>query len=83
MPSPESTNCTPRKGNFCTGAAAAASEQVAGACRSAPDSGAVIGTGVAVEGEEAIILDTKFVESATVSVEGRAKQTNREIAGLI
>ena len=57
------------------------------ACRSAPDSGAVnvaiIGTGVATAGEEAIIPDTEFTESATVSVDGRARQTDRKIAGPI
>ena len=60
---------------------------MASACRSAPDSGAVnvaiIGTSEAVEGEEAIIPDTKFVESTTVPVEGRARQIDQEIAGLI
>ena len=43
---------------------------------------AVIGTSEAAE-EETIISDIDFVESATVSGQGRARQTDQEIAGLI
>ena len=60
---------------------------MAGTCICAPDSGAVdaavVGTNEATEGEKTVILDTGFAESATASVEGRARQTDREVAGPI
>ena len=85
-PSPELTDCTPGKGNLSTGAAAATGGQATGACGGTPDPGsaemAVIGTSEAIE-EGTIIFDTDLTESATVSGQGRARQTDREIAGLI
>ena len=60
---------------------------MAGVCRCAPDSRAVdvavIGTNEAAEGGKTVISDTKFAESTTAFVEGRARQTDREVAGPI
>ena len=54
--SPDPTDCTTGDGNLCTGAAAAASGQVASACRCALDFGAVdvavVGTEEATDGEK-------------------------------
>ena len=44
---------------------------------------AVNGVGEIAEEEETVNSDTKPAESAAVSVEGRARQTNRDAAGLI
>ena len=43
---------------------------------------AVIGTDEATEGGKTITPDTELAESTTVSIEGRARQIDREVAGL-
>ena len=86
MPSAELTDCTPGKGNLSADTAAAMGGQAVGACRGVRDPGAaemaVIGTSEAAE-DETIISGIDHAESAAVSGQGRARQTDREIAGLI
>ena len=86
MPS-NSTDCAAEKGDLYAGATAAASGLMDGAYRYASDSRAA---SVAVKGacetagrRGTVKSDTELAESATISVEGKARQTDREAAGLI
>ena len=83
----DSTDYTAGKGDLCAGVATATGGLLDVACRCASDSGAVDvavkGISETTERGEAVISDIKPADSATVSVEGRAKQTNRDAARLI
>ena len=81
------TECAVGKGNLCAGAAAAAGGLMDGACRCTSDSRAVDvavkGISETAERGEAVISDTEPADSTTVSIEGRARQTDWDVAGLI
>ena len=85
--SPDSTNRAAREGDFCACAAAATNGLLEGPCRCASDpvaAGAAIrGIHEAVGGKGDFISVTEPVEFATVSAEGRARHTDRELVGLI
>ena len=85
--SPDSTDRAVREGDFCVGAVAVAYRLMDGPRRCVSDPGAV---DVAIGGEQEIarrkgdvIFDTEAAEFATIPAEGRAKQTDWELVGLI
>ena len=85
--SPDSTDRAVGEGDFCAGAGAAANGLMEGPCRCASDPiavGAVVrGIHEAVGGKGDVISVTEPAKFVTVSAEGRARLTDRELVGLI
>ena len=85
--SPDSTDRAAGEGDFFAGATAATNGLMEGPYRSASNP-VVVGATVrgiheAARGKGDVISVIEPTEFATVSVEGRAKQTDRELVGLI
>ena len=85
--SPDSTDRAAGEGDFCAGVAAAANGLMEGPCRCASDpitvGAAVRGIHEAAGGKGDVISVTEPADFATVSAEGRARHTDRELVGLI
>ena len=85
--SPDSTDRAVGEGDFCAGVGVAANGLMEGPCRCASDpvavGAAVRGIYEATGGKGDVISVTEPMEFETVSAEGRARQIDRELVGLI